>query len=88
MPQGQFVIGLIHACQSLYFECNFPRWMHWALIVYGITIFSLFINFYVHAYIRKERLPKSERSSGKSTAGAKNGGAVKNGASNDNKKTK
>ncbi|XP_038068704.1 elongation of very long chain fatty acids protein 4-like [Patiria miniata] len=84
---AQFIIGLIHAFQSLYFECEFPLWMQYAVIVYGITIFALFINFYIHAYIRKERLPKSQRSS--MTMDIKNGETVRNGASGDNnKKTK
>ncbi|XP_071809235.1 very long chain fatty acid elongase 4-like [Asterias amurensis] len=81
---AQFVIGLIHATQSLYFQCDFPIWMQWACILYGITIFSLFINFYVHAYIRKERLPKAERAEGKKSS---NGVSASNGKV-DSKKTK
>ncbi len=50
--QAQFVIGMCHAAQSLYFGCNFIRWMHYALIFYGGTILILFLNFYYQAYIK------------------------------------
>ncbi|CAH1786504.1 unnamed protein product [Owenia fusiformis] len=49
----QFVAGMLHATNSLRVGCNFPEWMHWALIVYGGSILSLFLNFYFHAYIKK-----------------------------------
>lgn len=49
----QFVVGMAHAGQSLFFGCNFPTWMHWALIFYGLSILLLFLNFYFHAYMKK-----------------------------------
>lgn len=72
----QFVIGMIHAVQSLYFSCDFPEWMHWALIVYGLSILSLFLNFYFHAYIKpkKSKGEKVEKANGK--------GEVSNGVTN------
>jgi elongation of very long chain fatty acids protein 4 len=51
----QFVAGMSHAAQSIYLDCKFPRWMQWALIIYGTTILSLFINFYIHSYIRPSK---------------------------------
>lgn len=48
----QFVAGITHAIQSLYVRCPFPLWMQWLLIVYGLTILGLFLNFYFRAYIR------------------------------------
>ena len=53
--QAQFIAGMLHACQSLYFGCRFTRWMQYALIAYGATILALFLNFYFHAYIKATR---------------------------------
>ncbi|KAJ8299318.1 hypothetical protein KUTeg_023378 [Tegillarca granosa] len=53
--QVQFVIGILHAVQSLIFKCDFPEWMHWALVFYAFTILMLFLNFYFHAYIKSMR---------------------------------
>jgi len=61
MLQVQFVIGFVHSLQSLYIQCDFPRWMQWALVFYAISIFSLFMNFYYQAYINsaKKKVCKS-----------------------------
>jgi len=40
------------AARTLYTGCDFPLWMQWGIVVYGSIIIFLFINFYVHAYIR------------------------------------
>jgi len=48
----QFVTGMFHAAQGLYWGCNFPQWMQLALIAYGGSILGLFLNFYHHAYVR------------------------------------
>lgn len=53
--QIQFVYGMFHAVMSLYLHCPFPVWMHWALIVYGMTILSLFVNFYYQAYVKSSK---------------------------------
>ena len=52
LPQLQFFMGLVYASQSIYIECEYPVWMEWTGIVYGITIIALFLNFYVQAYIK------------------------------------
>ncbi|KAK6186354.1 hypothetical protein SNE40_008405 [Patella caerulea] len=56
----QFVIGITHAVQSLVFGCDFPAWMHWALIFYGFSILFLFLNFYFHAYIKAQKDKKQK----------------------------
>lgn len=56
--QAQFVIGMCHAGQSLYFGCRFIRWMQYALIFYGMTILALFINFYYQAYVKAAKRKK------------------------------
>ncbi|KAL3841944.1 hypothetical protein ACJMK2_020021 [Sinanodonta woodiana] len=48
----QFFIGMVYGIQTLYFDCDYPKWMQWAGLVYGITIITLFMNFYIQAYIR------------------------------------
>ena len=47
--------GITHAAQSLVFGCDFPDWMHWALIIYAATILLLFLNFYFHAYVKAQQ---------------------------------
>ena len=54
--QLQFFVGLVYASQSIYIECDYPLWMAWVGMGYGVTIITLFINFYIQAYIIK---PKS-----------------------------
>ena len=41
---------------SLYVECDYPRWMSWALILYMISFLVLFGNFYLQSYIKKSKL--------------------------------
>lgn len=49
---GQFFICLVSCVNSLYVDCDFPRWMHYALLLYAFSLIVLFLNFYVHAYIK------------------------------------
>ncbi|KAJ8274718.1 hypothetical protein COCON_G00093430 [Conger conger] len=58
----QFHVTIGHAAHSLYIDCDFPQWMHWALIGYAVTFIILFANFYYQTYRRhprKEGTPKS-----------------------------
>ena len=50
--QAQFFIVMTLAARTLYTGCDFPLWMQWGLVVYGSIIILLFVNFYVHAYVR------------------------------------
>ncbi|GCC27171.1 elongation of very long chain fatty acids protein 4a isoform X1 [Chiloscyllium punctatum] len=52
----QFHVTIGHTAYSLYIDCPFPRWMHWALIAYAISFIILFANFYYQTY----REPKKE----------------------------
>ncbi|KAI1885565.1 hypothetical protein AGOR_G00205110 [Albula goreensis] len=65
----QFHVTIGHTALSLYIDCPFPHWMHWALIGYAITFIILFGNFYYQTYRRQ---PRRE-------APAKGGKAVTNG---------
>uniref|UniRef100_A0A287D085 Elongation of very long chain fatty acids protein n=1 Tax=Ictidomys tridecemlineatus TaxID=43179 RepID=A0A287D085_ICTTR len=46
----QFHVTIGHTALSLYTDCPFPKWMHWALIAYAISFIFLFLNFYVRTY--------------------------------------
>lgn len=35
--------------------CDFPKWMHYALIIYMISFIVLFGNFYAKQYLAKGR---------------------------------
>lgn len=48
--QIQFHVTIGHTALSLYTDCPFPKWMHWALIAYAISFIFLFLNFYVRTY--------------------------------------
>ncbi|XP_064600548.1 very long chain fatty acid elongase 4-like [Liolophura sinensis] len=74
----QFVTGIAHTARSLFWGCNFPAWMHWALIFYAFTILLLFLNFYVQTYIKSSRKKAIEK--GKTQNGSvSNGKAAHNG---------
>ncbi|MBW02315.1 Elongation of very long chain fatty acids protein 4, partial [Eschrichtius robustus] len=46
----QFHVTIGHTALSLYTDCPFPKWMHWALIAYAVSFICLFLNFYVRTY--------------------------------------
>ena len=56
---AQFVICFLATANSLYIDCDFPKWMHYALIFYAVSLIILFLNFYIHAYIKSKLLPPS-----------------------------
>ena len=52
--QAQFFSILVYTVQSLVVECEFPRWMQWCALAYGLSMIILFLNFYFHAYIKNK----------------------------------
>lgn len=44
---------MVYALSSLYHDCDFPKWMQYLGLFYGVTIISLFLNFYIQEYIKK-----------------------------------
>ena len=54
----QFIVGMAHAANSIISGCPFPLWMQWALIAYGFSILTLFLNFYFQAYIKPSKIKK------------------------------
>ena len=51
----QFFITLSHSLYSIYIECEFPRWGQYLLSGYMLLMLTLFTNFYIHAYIIRQR---------------------------------
>lgn len=58
LRQVQFVVGMAHAAQSIFVGCEFPLWMQWGLIIYGLSILALFLNFYFQAYVKPRSKPQ------------------------------
>jgi len=48
----QFFICCLSCFVSLYVDCDFPKWMHFALLFYAISLIILFLNFYIKAYMK------------------------------------
>lgn len=55
LPQIQFTLAMIASGVTLYYDCDFPLWMHYLLIVYMVSFLALFGNFYMKAYLAKGR---------------------------------
>ncbi|XP_066500025.1 elongation of very long chain fatty acids protein 7a [Hoplias malabaricus] len=56
----QFVIITLHISQYFFLkDCPYPYPIFmYIIVVYGVTFFFLFLNFWYHAYIKGKRLPK------------------------------
>ncbi|CAH8553599.1 unnamed protein product, partial [Schistosoma turkestanicum] len=57
----QFLWFIIHQGQFLIFpsKCNFPKIFPAVVCIYALLFFILFLNFYMKAYWKKERLAKA-----------------------------
>lgn len=71
--QVQFHVTIGHTALSLYTDCPFPKWMHWALIAYAISFIFLFLNFYTRTYNE----PKQSKTGKTATNGISANGAIK-----------
>lgn len=80
----QFFIGMVYGFQSLYLGCDFPLWMQYTGLVYGVTIITLFFNFYIQAYIKKKPHAHAQKQSRSSAKGEVNGKSTENGSSSAN----
>jgi len=70
---AQFFICLGCCILSLYVECEFPVWMHYALVAYAFSLILLFFNFYIQAYIKGKRLTPSQTTQNGSSQPVQNG---------------
>ncbi|CAI9164083.1 unnamed protein product [Rangifer tarandus platyrhynchus] len=88
----QFHVTIGHTALSLYTDCPFPKWMHWALIAYAISFIFLFLNFYVRTYKEpKKARPGKTAANGISANGvnkSENHLVVENGKKQKNGKAK
>ncbi|KAH8396833.1 hypothetical protein KR215_005021, partial [Drosophila sulfurigaster] len=58
----QFVTVMIHSVYILIFNpsCEYPKYLHYVILILGSIFIALFTNFYIQAYIRPQRVkPKS-----------------------------
>ncbi|KAJ8288304.1 hypothetical protein COCON_G00009630 [Conger conger] len=69
----QFHVTIGHTALSLYINCAFPHWMHWALIGYAITFIILFGNFYYQTYRHQPRREAPPKGGKGMTNGVTNG---------------
>lgn len=46
-------MAIAHTGRSIWNGCDFPQWMHYALIGYSFSFIMLFSNFYIHSYMKK-----------------------------------
>jgi len=57
----QFGIIMGYAIYSIRVTCNFPHWMHWALLTYLISLIVLFTNYYIYNYIFPKKRKKDKK---------------------------
>ncbi|KAM9403805.1 very long chain fatty acid elongase 4-like isoform 1-T3 [Salvelinus alpinus] len=69
----QFHVTIGHTALSLYMDCEFPHWMHYALICYALTFIALFGNFYYQTYRRTPRQPREPKAAKALSNGLSNG---------------
>eukprot|EP01061_Rhynchopus_euleeides_P015333 TRINITY_DN26192_c0_g1_i1.p1 TRINITY_DN26192_c0_g1~~TRINITY_DN26192_c0_g1_i1.p1 ORF type:complete len:297 (+),score=114.31 TRINITY_DN26192_c0_g1_i1:59-949(+) len=51
----QFVLVISHSAYSLYLDTPYPQWILIALVVFLVSLFVLFSNFYVQEYLKGSR---------------------------------
>ncbi|KAI3387164.1 hypothetical protein SNEBB_008182 [Seison nebaliae] len=56
----QFVLTFCHTTHALVTGCNYPKWGLWLLSIYCLILFTLFSNFYIHAYRSKKAEEKKK----------------------------
>ncbi|XP_037277383.2 very long chain fatty acid elongase 1 [Rhipicephalus microplus] len=58
MQITQFVVLLIHICIPLFYDCGYPRIMIGLAFAQGLLGLVLFINFYIHEYIKRKGMKR------------------------------
>ena len=59
--QAQFFIMLGFAVTGFVIDCDYPRWMAYALAAYMLSLIVLFMNFYRHAYNKSQEEKKKKK---------------------------
>ena len=62
--QVQFLSYVIQAVLALYDDCGFPRWVSYGMMMYMVTMISLFGNFYFKTYQNARRKQQENRDEG------------------------
>jgi hypothetical protein len=52
----QFVIVFLHSCQLLIYECNYPKFIVFLLLINALYFLYLFGMFYKRTYSAKKHL--------------------------------
>jgi len=55
MQLVQFATFFIHATFPLFIECSFPKEYSYIILFHGAMFFIMFLNFYIQAYIKKDK---------------------------------
>jgi len=55
MQLVQFATFFIHATFPLFIECDFPKYYSYVILFHGAMFFALFLNFYIQAYVNKDK---------------------------------
>ena len=71
----QFVSYVVQAVLALNDDCGFPRWVSYGMMIYMVTMISLFANFYFSTYRKSRSKPegKQDKQGEKPNAGVPNG---------------
>ncbi|KAH8026009.1 hypothetical protein HPB51_015358 [Rhipicephalus microplus] len=56
----QNVVFMSHMAIPLFVDCGFPRYLIWVANAQTFLVMCLFINFYIHSYIKRRGTPKLE----------------------------
>jgi len=51
--QLQFAVVLVHTLNSMYIDCEFPRWGQYILCGQMTLMLTMFSNFYLQAYLKR-----------------------------------
>jgi elongation of very long chain fatty acids protein 4 len=63
MQIAQFFVVIGHSSASIFLDCPYPHWTLYAQIVFLLTLFVLFLNFYVNSYRAGKRLERDAKKS-------------------------
>ena len=55
----QFATFFVHATFPLMIDCNFPKYYSYIILFHGAMFFLMFTNFYLQAYVKKEKQKSS-----------------------------
>ncbi|XP_076642508.1 stuck in traffic [Halictus rubicundus] len=54
LQMGQFCLALLHSCQLVIYDCDYPKWSLYLILPNAIFFYFLFADFYNDAYQQRE----------------------------------